>query len=168
MGLLDILQKGVQAMINEANTPERFKVGRAFEEYTREFLFVDNYYKLVERTHDYSTNRKDFVESTMKPDFTFRDNWTKKEFYLEAKFRSGLYKDKIMWCTDAQMARYKEYAKERPLFVLLGFGADPKYPEFLSLIPLAEAKYTGIFPSYAEKFAIVLDKAVTSKTLWNR
>lgn len=46
-------------------------------------------------------------------------------------------------------------------------GEDPEYPEFLSLIPLTEAKYTGLFPSYAEKFEIKADKAVSSKLLWD-
>ena len=35
-------------MIDEATTPESFKIGQKFENYVREFLFVDNYYDLLD------------------------------------------------------------------------------------------------------------------------
>ena len=47
-------------------------------------------------------------------------------------------------------------------------GETPNYPEFLSLIPLTQARYTGLFPSHAEKFEIKIDKPVSSKILWER
>jgi hypothetical protein len=167
MGLFSILSKGVKAMIDEATTPESFKMGEEFENYVRKYLFVDNYYDIIERTHNYKTN-KDYVESSLKPDFKFRDKWTKKEFYVEVKFRTGLYNNKIVWCKDKQLARYLDYNKQLPVFIILGMGDNPKYPEFLSLIPLAQAKYTGLFPSHAEKFEIEIDKPVSSKILWIR
>jgi len=167
MGLLSILGKGLQAMIDEATTPESFKMGSKFEQYVRDYLFVDSYYELLERTHDYKTN-KDYVKSSLKPDFTFRDKWTKKEFYVEAKFRTSDYNGKIVWCNDSQLKRYLEYNKERPVFLILGMGDNPNEPEFLSLIPLAQAKYTGLFSSHAKKFEIKLDKPVSSKILWGR
>jgi hypothetical protein len=167
MGLLSILQKGLKAMIDEATTPASFKMGQKFEDYVREFLFVSNYYDILERTHNYTTN-KDYVESSLKPDFKFRDKWTKKEFYVEAKFRTGEYNGKIVWCNEKQLARYKDYNKEKPVFLILGIGGDPEYPEFLSLLPLTQAKYTGLFPSHAEKFEIELDKPIPSKILWGK
>ena len=168
MGLLSILGKGLKAMVDEAMTPESFKIGQKFENYVREYLFTDKYYDLVEKTHDYNTNNNDYVESSLKPDFTFRDRATKKEFYVEAKFRSGLYEGKIVWCKEHQLKRYREHNKNKPVFLILGMGEDPKYPEFLSLMPLAAAKYTGLFPSYTEQFEIKIDKAIESKTLWNK
>ncbi len=167
MGLLSILGKGLKAMIDEATTPESFKIGEKFEDYVRKYLFVDNYYDILERTHNYKTN-KDYVQSSLKPDFTFRDRWTKKEFYVEVKFRTGTYNNKIVWCNEKQLTRYLEYNTERPVFLILGMGDKPDYPEFLSLIPLTQAKYTGLFPSHAEKFEIEIDKPISSKTLWGR
>ncbi len=167
MGLLSILSKGLQAMIDEARTPQSFKTGEQFENYVREFLFIDNYYDILERTHDYKTNQ-DYVQSSLKPDFRFLDRWTKKEFYVEAKFRTSLYNNKTVWCNDKQLARYSEYNKEQPVFLILGMGDNPKRPEFLSLIPLTQAKYTGLFPSHAEKFEIQVDNPISSRTLWAR
>lgn len=154
-------------MIEEAITPQSFKMGERFEEYVREFLFVASYYDILERTHNYKTN-KDYVESSLKPDFKFRDRRTKREFYVEAKFRTGLYNNKICWCNEKQLTRYLSYDMQTPVFVLIGMGEDPKTPEFLSLLPLAKAKYTGLFPSHAEKFEIQLDKPLSSNQLWNR
>ena len=155
-------------MIDEATTPQSFKMGQNFEDYAREFLFVKDYYDVLERTHNYTANNKDYVESSLKPDFKFRDRYTKKEFYIEAKFRTGDHQGKIMWCNQQQLIRYQQYNKERPVFLLLGMGSDAKYPEYLSLIPLTHAKYTGLFYSLADKFEIPFDKAVTSKILWSR
>jgi hypothetical protein len=166
MGLLSILGKGLQAMLDEALTPESFKVGAQFENYVRQYIFTEKEYQLIERTHDYNANSKDYVQSSMKPDFTFRDKVTKKEFYVEAKFRSGSYNGKIMWCNDGQLKRYKEYNKEKPVFLLLGMGDDAKNPEFLALIPLEKAKYTGLFPNYVEQFEIDCRKAISSKFIW--
>jgi hypothetical protein len=167
MGLFSILSKGVHAMIDEATTPESFKMGEEFENYVRKYLFVDKYYDIIERTHNYKTN-KDYVESSLKPDFKFRDKWTKKEFYVEVKFRTGFYNNKIVWCKEKQLARYLDYNKQLPVFIMLGMGDNPKYPEFLSLIPLAQAKYTGLFQSHAEKFEIEIAKPISSKILWIR
>ena len=167
MGIWSILKKGVTAMIDEARTPESFKVGEDFENYVRKYLFVEQYYDIVEKTHSYKTN-KDYVESSMKPDFRFRDRLTKKEFCVEAKFRTSLYNDKIVWCNDAQLARYQECNKQIPVFIVIGMGEDPKYPDFVTLLPLSQAKYTGLFPSFAERFEVNPEKPVSSKALWNR
>ena len=167
MGFLSILSKGLQAMVDEATTPESFKIGEQFENYVRENLFIDNYYDIVERTHNYKTNL-DYVESSLKPDFTFRDRWTKKEFYVEVKFRTGYLNGKIVWCNENQLTRYQRYHKERPVFLMLGMGHNPKSPEYLSLIPLSQARYIGLFPSHADKFEIRVGKPVSSKILWDR
>ena len=166
MSLLSILGKGLQTIMDEAMTPESFRIGESFEIYVRERLFIPSYYDLIERTHDYRANNHDYVEASMKPDFTFRDRWTKREFYVEAKFRSGEYNGKICWCNESQLKRYRLYDREKPMFVIIGIGENPKNPEFLSLIPLQEARYPGLFPSVIERFGIDLAKPVPSRVLW--
>ena len=168
MGLFAILGKGLKAMVDEATTPASFRIGQKFEDYVRHVLFVEKYYDVLERTHDYNSNKRDYVESSLKPDFKFRDKWNKNEFYIEAKFRTGLYNEKIVWCNDNQLLRYRQYNKQTPVFLMLGMGENPTYPEFLSLIPLTQAKYTGLFPSLAEKFEVKFDQPITSKILWSR
>jgi hypothetical protein len=155
-------------LIDEATTPESFKIGEQFENYVRDQLFIDRYFDLLERTHNYRTNSQDYVLSSLKPDFTFRDRLAKREVYVEAKFRTGLYNNKVMWCNEKQLARYQSIGKERPTFLILGMGEKPSYPGFLALIPIAKAKYTGLFPSFIQDFEIPIDKPVSSKLLWSK
>jgi len=169
MSILSSLSKAIRTFVDDRNTPESFKVGEKFENYVRKELFTDELYKLVERTHDYSTNSKDFVEASVKPDFKFYDKAAKREFHVEAKFRSGnLYQGKLEWCKPFQLRRYQEYNKQLPVFLILGIGGRPDSPAALSLIPLSEAKYAALFPKFVEQFNIPLNKAVSSKNLWNR
>jgi hypothetical protein len=168
MGLLSILEKGIKAMIDEAFTPESFKIGERFEDYIRDKIFIEKYYDIIERTHNYQSNSKDYVESSLKPDFLFRDRWNKKEFYVEAKFRTGLNNGKIKWCNENQLKRYRQINKDKPVFIIIGFGDDPKQPEFLTLLTIDAAKYIGLFPSYVEQYKIFVDKPIPSKILWGR
>lgn len=167
MGLLSDFAKGVQTVVAEINTPKSFKIGEKFENYVRQELFVNVHYDLLEKTHNYTSN-KDYVESSLKPDFKFRDRKTKKEFFVEVKFRGDLYNNKIVWCNERQLDRYLSYNKQSPVFLMLGMGKNPKNPDFLALIPLTQAKYTGLFLSHAEKFEVEPERAILSKELWNR
>jgi len=165
MSFISALRSGINGIIDDITTPESFKLGERFEKYVRDVLFPESHYILVERTHNYNTNKKDFVEASLKPDFKFRDKKTNKEFYVEAKVRSNTLDGKIVWCNQKQLDRYNGYNKQKPAFIILDFGETS---EFLSLIPLSKAKYTGLFPSYAKQFQIDYDIPVKSQTLWNR
>lgn len=167
MKIISALSKGWQAIVDEYSTPESFKIGEQFENYVRNELFVDRYYDIMERTHSYKANQ-DYIHSSMKPDFTFWDKWTKKEFYVEVKFRTGLYGNKIVWCNENQLIRYLQYSKQRPMFLALGMGDSSKKPDAVYLIPMQEARYTGLFPSHAQKFAIKANEPISSKVLWGR
>lgn len=168
MGILSALAKGLNTVISDLNTPESFKAGQKFEDYTRKKIFVENYYELIKRTADFNTNKKDYELSSLDPDFTLRDRLTKKTFYVECKFRSGFYNGKIEWTNPKQLERYRNCHKQFPVFVLIGFGEDPSYPDGLTLIPMAEAKYTGLYRSVLDKFEIESDRPLPSKLLWSR
>lgn len=52
-------------------------------------------------------------------------------FYVECKFRSDLYQNKLNWTNPDQLERYREYERESklPFFVVIGLGGSPDYPE---------------------------------------
>jgi hypothetical protein len=168
MGLLSIINKIADVISDEINTPESFKKGQKFEDYVEKYLFPHSHFEVIEKTHNYKTNSQGFIEASMNPDFKFRDRYTKKEFYLEAKFRTSMYQGKLVWCNDKQLLRYQTINKHTPVFLILGDGGKPDWPEFLSLIPISKAKYTGLFPYFVDQFEIEPEKPVTSKLLWNR
>ena len=168
MRLFSTLNKIADVISDAINTPESFKMGQEFEDYVKEHLFPPNYYNLLEMTHNYHTNHENYIESSLNPDFKFRDRYTKKEFYVEAKFRTNVYQNKLVWCNDKQLQRYQSINKQTPVFLLLGDGGKANWPDGIALIPLSKAKYTGLFTSFVDQFAIEPEKPVTSKILWNR
>src|SRR6185436_777537 len=118
MSILKILGTGIKAMVNEVLTPESFKIGEQFEKHVREKLFVQSYYDLLHKTHNYQNNKEDYVESSLLPDYKFRDKKNNREFYVEVKYRSDFYKGKIEWCKNyGQLKRYQEVNKEKPVFI---------------------------------------------------
>jgi hypothetical protein len=44
-------------------------------------------------TRDFDSNKERFEERSMRPDFLFRDKRAKEEFWIEAKYRNGLFKN---------------------------------------------------------------------------
>jgi len=164
MSIYSAFRKGIKAMIDEVHTTESAKIGEEFENYVREVFFPESHYVLVERTHSFSANQKDYVEASLKPDFTFRDRGNNREFYVEAKVRTGTFNNKINWCNQTQLNRYLEYNRQKPVFLILDYGEKDM---FYSLIPLSKAKYTGLFVDYAEEFEIIPDKRVPSRRLWS-
>jgi hypothetical protein len=79
---------------------------------------VDKYYELLERTHNNKRSKEDYILSSLKPDFTFRDRLTNKFFYVEAKIRASYYKCKIEWCNNSQLKRYLEYNNVLPVLLI--------------------------------------------------
>ena len=148
--------------------PKSFRKGEKFESYTESF-FPDTHYVLLEKAPDFKANSKRFIEASLKPDFKFRDRKTNKEFYLESKYRSELFKGKLEWCKNiAQLKRYQQYNQEIPVFILIGLHGKPSCPDHVFLIPLSAIKYTGLFPSLFEKYEVEFEGVVSSRELWNR
>jgi len=104
-------------------------------------------------TRDFDSNSERFEERSMNPDFLFRDKRTREEFWIEAKYRKGLFRNKngqevCEICNPGQLNRYKEVEKTsgKRVYICLGLGDDPLYPETVHLIPIREA-YPQLFPS---------------------
>ena len=110
-----------------------FKIGKQFEDYS-EPLFPASYYLLLHRTHyykSYNQNNPLFA----KPGFKFMDKKKERMFYLKLKYRAGFSYDKLNWGNEDQLYRYKSYQTESPVFILIGLGGEPYYPEEIFLIP---------------------------------
>lgn len=166
---MDIFKRIGKAIINEIVKPGSFVKGEQFEEYVRTYMFPKKDYDLVHRTHDYKSNSKDYVEDSLKPDFKFRDKKTGKEFYVEVKWRAGRYnrEDKIEWCNDKQLKRYKDIDKsDCKVFVVLGLGDNPKTPEEIILFPVCSCNYSDLYDSFMDKYSFYLDKSVFAEYLW--
>lgn len=169
MSLIKRIGKGIRALSDEIMKPDSFVKGEEFEEYIRKILFPISDYTLVHRTHDYRTNNGDYVESSLKPDFIFRDKKTNKEFYVEAKWRAGFYNrnNRIEWCNYNQLKRYQEIdSKDLKVFVVLGFGDKPQTPDEIVIFPISSCKYTELYDTFLDKYSFYVGKPVFPGYLW--
>ena len=163
-----IIEKGDRTSVFAYNTPETFKKGCNFEKYTRDKVFTGEHFKMIHKPFSNTDIQHEITESFLKPAFRFRDKQTGTEFYLETKFRTSLYLDKIEWTYPDQLISYQEFHKEIPVFILLGLGNAPENPCRLFLMPLEKAMSTGVYLSDARKYEISKGVPVSSVELWSR
>ena len=169
MSFLKKFANGIKAFTNEVNKPASFIKGEEFENYVRKYIFPKSDYDLVHKTHDYNSNNGDYVESSLKPDFKFRDKKNGNEFYVEAKWRRGVYnkENKIDWCNQNQLRRYKAIDKnENKVFIVLGFGDKATKPEEIVLFPVSSCNYYSLYDSFLNKYSFYVDKPIFSSYLW--
>lgn len=141
----------IEDITGKSERPE-IKGGR-FEKFVSEEIFIDKLFDLVEMTRDFDSNSERFEERSMNPDFCFRDKRTREEFWIEAKYRNGLFKNKkgqfvCEICKPWQLNRYKEVEKStgKKVYICLGIGDDPRSPETVHLISVSNA-YPQLFQS---------------------
>ncbi len=142
MGLLGEL---LEDITGKSNRPEI--KGSRFEKFVSEEIFNDKLFDLVEMTRDFNSNSDRYEERSMNPDFRFRDKRTKEEFWVEAKYRKGLFRndkgqDVCEICKPGQV----EKSTGKRVYICLGLGEDPLFPETVHLIPMSDA-YPQLFPS---------------------
>ncbi len=147
--------------------PQPHVIGKIFEDYVREQIFVHGKYDLVESPYPFTTRQEHFPESALKPDFKFRDRQTGLEFYVEAKFRTPRPNNSPVRCSyPKQLSRYKFYGKECPTFLIIGVGGSPDRPEMISLIPI-EMSYVELWMKRFKQFQIVANQMINPEILWS-
>jgi hypothetical protein len=165
---MGILTRVAKAVFNEVTKPKSFAKGEEFEQYLRDFIFPERHYHLEHRSHDYSTNRSDYVADSLDPDFVFVSVKGEKMFFVEAKYRSKFYDDAVEWCKLYQLKRYKEANKELPVFIALGVGGTPDFPDHLYVFPVKHTKYIKLFKSVLKKSEVELEKPMKIENLWKK
>ena len=134
-------------------TPESFKKGQQFEQFVEQNIFTEDRYELITRTNSYEQNANRYAEDTLKPDFKFRCKETGQEFWVEAKYRSDFYMDQIEALSYTQRDRFYVLEREEglPVFVIIGYWGSAFKPYALSLIPLKDYEYLGLYRSFLRK-----------------
>jgi hypothetical protein len=166
MSIFSSLKKAAQTFVEDINTPESFKKGQKFEDFTREIIFTSDRYKLLKKTHDYKQNSADYVQESLEPDFKFECLETKKQFYVEAKFRSWFCKGKLEIFKEAQFKRLKEINKKEIVFVIIGIDNEPDDPTYVCLVPMNNIKYPSLNEKFLEDYGIAHNVSISPKRLW--
>ena len=133
-----------------------FDIGEAFENYIQNVIFTQDNYDLIHRTNSYKQNSERFPEDSKKPDFKFRCKKSKREFYVEAKFRSKFNNDDKLHILDlGQYNRFKVINNsESPVFMAIGYEGNASNPRAISLIRLDKMEYLDLYPSVLKKYEI--------------
>lgn len=163
------LSKGIKALSIEMTKPESFVKGEDFEEFVRNVLFPRVDYTLIHKSHNYYTNNRDYVESSMFPDFRFRDRDNEREFWVEAKWRNGRYNQDRMinWCKQHQLDRYKSIDRnDTKVFIALGLGGTPLRPKRVVLFPVSSCNFCDLYNSFIKNYSFFINKPVFSGKLW--
>ena len=145
-----------------------FGKGQVFENFILNEIFVKTKYDLIHRTNNFSENSIRFSEESKNPDFKFRCKETQKEFYVEAKYRSGFNSNnKLNIFEIDQFNRFKKINDtECPVFIVIGYEGLPKNPKYLSFIRIDKLKYLALYSSALKEFEI--EKAPFSNKLLNK
>jgi len=169
MGFLGKIGDAIKKIdYHTSNDPEI--VGKRFEDHVQK-LFSEKYFRIVEKTHSFDTNKERYVESSKNPDFIFEYIPTREKFAVECKFRTTLNnKNQLEWSYPAQLKRYQEFAYQRkmPVFIVIGLEFDIKNEDFdpddptfepeyvtenaMFNIPLEAAKYPALYESVFVKY----------------
>ncbi len=150
--LVKRLFNSLSAFFSELFKPVAFLKGDDFERCLRKNVYKKDEYELVMKTHGFHENKKDYVESSLFPDYLFRNRKTQEEFFVEAKYRENLYKGKVKWCNHYQFRRYKQLNKETPVIIAIGLGGRPANPKNIFLVPLDQIEYYTLTPGYLENY----------------
>lgn len=169
MSFLDKLLRIASSAAAEWKKEESFVKGEDFEHYLLDYTFPDNEYELIYRTSSYQDNQHRYATASKLPDLRLRCRKTGRHFYVEAKFRNGMYwhNDKLEWTNPNQLARYKQVdEQDAPVFLALGIGDAGFNPEFVFIIPLNKVSYCGFYEHFLQRYSFYLKRPIYSSYLW--
>jgi len=150
--LIKRLGNALIAFISELFKQTSYLKGDDFEKCIRKKIYTKSRYVLVMKTHDFHENSKDYVESSLYPDYLFRDKKSNKEFFVEAKYRDKVTDGKIKWCNDSQLKRYKKIGKETHVIIAIGLYGRPANPKHIFLVPLDEIEYCDLYTKFLANY----------------
>ncbi len=162
---MGVLTRAIKAAWNEVSKPETFVKGDEFEDFIRKQIFPHNDYDLLAKTHDYASNKNDFVQSSTDPDFKFRSRRSGNVFFVEAKYRSAYFDGTIEWCKPYQQTRYEAINRVTPVYVVIGVGNLPSSPEHVFLVPVKRIRYLRLFRSFLREYEVPHNRAVSAEKL---
>lgn len=138
----------------KAKLGDNYSKGDLFEDFVVD-LFPESVYQLVQITPRREDLDGRWVEQAYNPDIQIRHLPSGHLFWVECKFRSSTYMNKLHWCEPNLLYRYKDFQESvRPekVFVVAGLGGRCNDPESLYCIPLDDIQYVGLYLYAIERY----------------
>ncbi|MBS1597313.1 MAG: hypothetical protein JST75_03750 [Bacteroidetes bacterium] len=130
--------------------------GQDFEDDVADEFFPDNIYEMLHRTHDFQTNRKRFIRSSLDPDFRFEIRGSNVSFWVECKHReNNRNASEINIFKSGQLERYHKY--ENAFLLLCTYRYDE---QMLYLVPFIDIKWNNLFLSFLRPYELTLEPPV--------
>ncbi len=129
-----------QSITKESTDAINKKKGDDFEKFIVQ-KFDEKLFTIKEWAGDKYVNGV-YAESTLNPDLLMEIKFgeTVSQFSVECKWRKKAFQGKVEFSKEKQLARYKDYEKEKniPVFIALGVGGTASAPDKLYIIPLQD------------------------------
>lgn len=139
------------------------RMGEGWQLDVKDVIFPQNRYDILHQSHSFEDNRLRYIESSLQPDFQFRDKQTKKVFWVECKYRGSLINEKVQLLKPDHRQRFQKLTD--PVFICLALDLPTLEDEQYYLIPFAGMKYDDLFPSILKNHEIGFGPMV-SNILW--
>lgn len=126
------------------------KSGEDFENDAADIFFPDNMYEILQQTHNFSTNSKRFIRSSLNPDFQFEIRDSKINFWVECKFREN--KSNLGYVSVFkfdQLYRYKSFGNS-----FLFLCAKSNEEQYLYLVPFSHLNSDRLQFSFLEPYRL--------------
>lgn len=148
-----------QRVSNKNFVPISHFKGDLFETFVLDVLYPQSSFDLIYRTSDYRQNSHRFAESSLLPDFKFRDILSGREFWIEAKYRSDFdHNGNLYICRPDQLHRYRTLTDGLPVFIVVGFSGTPSNPDYVFQFPLDNFNYSVVFQSILPRYEVYSKK----------
>lgn len=128
-----------------------------FECYVKDFLFVDEDYRLLSNNGLLTATHTEHAQFGKMPTFLFKDNWSKREFYVEVKFNYNSHLPQNL--VQPNIAYNSTYNLDKPVFTIAGYGKLARQPNHIFITNNSFNKTTGI--------RLQSGKAISSRLLWS-
>lgn len=129
--------------------------GDEFEKFIRR-SFNSEYFETIHWTSDKGVDGI-YARSNQNPDLVMQLNLkdVNFRFAVECKWRGKLPgNNEVELCRSDQLDRYKTYGKKNQMevFIALGVGGKPEYPEQLYIVPLRYVSHPVVKVNFLEKY----------------
>lgn len=128
----------------EVSTPELSaeEKGVAFEQWVAD-RFPKERFRIKHWRSDKMSPTGQYAESNKDPDLEvdLLLGRNSHPFAVECKWRARMNDGAVQFAEAYQIVNYRKFAErtKRPVFIVLGVGGEPSAPEFLFVVPLAQA-----------------------------
>jgi|SRR5882724_7763437 len=130
--------------------------GEDFEDDVADEFFPDDIYEMLHRTHDFNTNRKRFIRSSLHPDFQFEIRDSNIQFWVECKHRENNRDATLINVfKNGQLSRYQSY--ENAFLLLCTYRFDEQYMYF---VPFAHIQWDNLYLSFLRPYQLTFDPPV--------